>query len=112
MLTRIILILVASSFFVGCSNLTFPKPPDVKDHYYLDLLCKRDANKKCVEVIEVACFKYKILSLNPYKIGERKEVPLGNCETLGGYLADDIVKILNYQSDVNKWIEDNKQCFK
>lgn len=109
---QMLLIILLSLSFYSCSNLTFPKPPEVKYHYYLDMKCQRDADKKCTEVLEVNCVKYEILSLNPYKIGNQKFLPLGACETVGGYVVQDFTKVLNYQADVNKWIEDNKKCFK
>lgn len=108
---KILLILAVSSFLFGCADATFPKLPDVKDHYYIDMKCKRDQNKKCVEVIELNCVKFEVMSFNPYKIANKKFVALGECETVGGYIASDFVKVLNFQDDVNKWAETKKQCF-
>lgn len=112
MLMRSILIAVISSFLLSCGLGSFPKNPDIKNHFYLDLKCEYDVNKLCVKVLSATCFQLEILSFDPYKIGNARLVDMTKCETLGGYVSSDFKKVLNWQGEVNAWAKENKKCFK
>lgn len=134
---KIILILVASFILGGCAVGSFPQfPESVKEHYVTDvhddaqLAAALDPDVQTVTfepmlisaiinieeippaVETVRCLKFNIISANPYKIKFVDEVPVKDCNGVGGYKAKDSVSIYNWMQDVYLWAEQRKKCFK
>lgn len=101
---RITLIAVLSLFLVSCKDTAMPQPPkDVVYHYLIDVDIKTQ---------EVYCIRFNIISWNPYKIAFDKEVPLLECDNVGGYKPDDTKKVLNWIEDLVLWAENKIENFK
>lgn len=107
-MNNLLTLAVISLSLFSCGAPSFPKQPDVKDHYMVNVTC---VDKDCTQTT-VTCVKYHIDTLYPYKISNGKTMPMRDCRTVGGYTAKDFQKILNWSDDVNSWYEDNKECFK
>lgn len=112
MLIKILLIAVISSFLLSCGTNGLPAEPEIKNHYYLNMDCKRDSSGKCLEILNLTCYKYDISSFSPYTLVNTEKVDLTECDSVGGYKADDFIKLKNWQTEVLAWAKENKKCFK
>lgn len=119
---KILLTLVASFLVAGCAGSSLPEFPDIKDHYVVDVkdevlpayiataITNLQEIPAPVEVVR--CLKFEIVSKVPYKIKFIAEVPVKECNGVGGYKPKDSVSLLNWIDDVTKWAETKKKCFK
>lgn len=119
---KLILILAASITLAGCAIGSMPAfPEQIVNHYMVEV---RDEPMpeyvvKAVENVEeippmhevVRCIKFDIISKIPYKLKFVSEVPLKDCNGVGGYKPDDSMSLYNWMQDVQKWAEKRKKCF-
>lgn len=89
------LILLASSFLLLSCAGRLPAWPEIKQEYIFDI----DPSGK------MSCLKFEIVSLDPYTIRFRGEVPLAECSGLSGFVFQDRVKF-------NKWLADTQKYAK
>jgi hypothetical protein len=95
---RIGLVIIFSAFITSC-DLGFPKPPDVKHFYMIDL--SDDGSF-------FLCQQYEVISYRPFKIKRIGVVPTRTCDNMSGYRPDDQKKVLNWIEDIAIWAE--SQC--
>lgn len=93
-------IAIASLFFIGCAN-PYPKEPDL-NHFYV-ILYDGDQNPICT--------RYDVINIIPFKIKNPKYFDMEKCSGMGGFLPEDIQKIMNYSLEVKSWAEEKqKKC--
>lgn len=112
---KTILTLVALSFFVGCRH-KLPPLPQIKYHYAIEVRNEApdlESDAKFMRIVtnrnsiapmpyseDVRCLKFKVVSMYPYKIEYIGQVPLIECDLVGGYKPKDLNKFLNWVDDV------------
>lgn len=122
---KTLLILVATSIILGgCAVGSFPDFPEIKYHYAMDIrgvpanpgLLARITNLDMIpemrEEYVARCMKFEIVQKIPYKIKYISEVPLIECQGVGGYKPSDAINLYNWVEDVAEWAKDRKKCFK
>ena len=87
----------------ACKNLPkdFPKwPTEVKHQYMLDIEAKEDGT------FALYCWRYPIISPNPYTLGkaELMQDPLA-CKYLGGYLPKEAKLVTNFNDLFYLWLD-------
>lgn len=107
----------------SCAGSSLPEFPKVEFHYVIDVPAVESASEELLSAImnieaipapsaPARCLKFLILNLHPYKIKFLSEVPIKECNGVGGYSTADLKSVLNWVEDVFKWAEQKKQCFK
>lgn len=95
---KAILISLSFMILVGCNKSGFPDFPQAEYLYQVD------ADK-------IVCGKFKIVTVDPFKIEYVEDVPLINCDGYVAMPASDFLKILNFKNDAKEWYEKHKSCF-
>lgn len=120
-------ILVISFLLVGCvlsPLVPFPKPPVLDYHYTIEVrgvesiseneaIAYAETDKLVWSENEIVrCVKFKVVQAIPYKIELIGQVPLKECNHIGGFKPEKIKEVANWGVDVNAWAKDHKFCFK
>lgn len=123
-------VIVAMIMVSGCSGTSFPEfPESVKFHYAVQVkdntpnvvLLPEELTTNVVNISEVPamaegqvvrCMKFEIVSKYPYKIKFLSEIPIKECNLIGGYTVEDSQSIYSWMDDVAEWADKHKSCFK
>ncbi len=123
---KILSTLVASIALVilsGCALADFPKFPEKVKFQYVTLVDGEGlpegfslsvVNPEEIATLSasVACLKFEIIQPYPYKIKYLSEVPVTDCNGVGGFQPKDAVTIFTWMDDVHAWAEERKKCLK
>lgn len=83
----------------SCANQIFPEfPPQVG--FQRVVIVKND---------KAHCLIFEIVSKFPYKIKYIEEVPLSQCDGLGGFLPKEMQAITAWMDDVHVWAKDREE---
>ncbi len=123
----------------GCAVGSFPSfPEQIKDHYVTDVKSPElpdgifysayntsEGEEKFLssitnpldipamkEVELVRCLHFEIVQKIPYQIKFLSQVPIMECNLVGGYKPKDSVSLYNWIEDVAAWAEKRKHCFR
>lgn len=120
-------ILLTVSIFLliaACAIAPFPKFPDSIQYHYVTEVRDEILPQELTQVIEDAeaiptikrtqvarCLKFEIISKIPYKIKYLAEVPLAECNGVGGYKPADSKSLYNWMELAQAWADTRKRCF-
>lgn len=85
-------ILAVGLILSGCLPNGAPKLPEVKYQYAVLF----DGNTPF-------CVRSEILSVEPYRVGNRKAFPIKACEGMTGLQLRDFQKVVNWVEDTLEW---------
>lgn len=81
---------------IGCAQYSIPDAPkfpeEVKYHYVVLV-----ADEKAL------CVRYDIISVVPYKIGNKQFMTIAECDGVGGYKLQDSQKVYNWINEMVEW---------